>query len=93
MAKRLTPKTVAEVRAIFGAPRRMAASTALNTILRDARKSALLRMTAEVASHAQERGEGEELLGLSHALLQPTPESMLSRNSFTLETVPVSVAT
>jgi hypothetical protein len=27
----------------------MAASTALNTILRDARKGALLRMTAEVA--------------------------------------------
>jgi hypothetical protein len=41
---------------------------------------------AAYALSPQERGEGEEL----H---QTTPESMLSRNSFTLETVPVSVAT
>jgi len=35
-----------EVLAAFGEPRRMATRTAPNTILRDARKSALLRMTA-----------------------------------------------
>jgi hypothetical protein len=35
-----------EVRAVFGAPRRMVFGAALAAILRDARKSALLRMTA-----------------------------------------------
>ena len=34
-----------EVLAAFGEPRRMAASTVRHTILRDARESALLRMT------------------------------------------------
>jgi hypothetical protein len=34
-----------KVLAVFGEPRRMAASTALNGILRDAAKTPLLRMT------------------------------------------------
>jgi hypothetical protein len=41
-----------EVLAVFGEPRRMAASTVLNSILRDAAKAPLLRMTSEIASRA-----------------------------------------
>jgi hypothetical protein len=39
-----------EVLAVFGEPRRMAASTELNTILREAAKTPLLRMTASIVS-------------------------------------------